>query len=623
MNIFETFADWALSNINESALKLESPLKFKVNFLLKEAKAPKERKPWNSREDWIAGNPKVEKNTDLEAIKKNGKQVEFQTYLINMLPAKQSGVNLCMCSSKACAATCLHTSGNIGALVNKTVSRLRKTWFFVLEREKAVSQIRDQIFDKLKTIRQENVTDPSKYRQLVIRLNGTQDINWQSIKDDTGKTLFEQFPDVMFYDYTKVPKMMDQMVDGTIPSNYHLTFSYNGSFTPVTEKYLSKGQNLAVPFGPGKTWSGDEVVFPSSMMQLFKNFRYPQDINTKTAQEEYRKMIVDIMKKKGAYAEEPELAPFVGKALLPGLFHCYEVIDGDKHDARFLDDVLHANEEETSFEADYQSKMNKRYGLVAGLTAKGALTYDFYDSDGEGWGESATGFMVGPSDPGLESCSKEKINDDSKQNLLVAKTNTYKKVAKGILILRNFDARNSHGDKTHIDIRLHSENPSDKKKAAPKTPPKQANLSQTYKTAKERVPDELSKLSNAMNYVFNLTPGYDSSKLNPEFVKKAQDLKTYLSKSNIQSMLKDPEFLSKAKDAGIGIDFESLSRLLGQVESGDTRGLYKDPSGQTQRTPLTMLPKSIIDTLGKKTESINFTDWMDFCEVLKINKEMD
>jgi len=55
----------------------------------------------------------------------------------------------------------------------------------------------------------------------LIRLNGTSDIPYENIYH-YGLNIFEIFPNVQFYDYTKIPTRKN------IPANYDLTFSYSG-----------------------------------------------------------------------------------------------------------------------------------------------------------------------------------------------------------------------------------------------------------------------------------------------------------------------------------------------------------------------------------------------------------
>jgi len=72
--------------------------------------------------------------------------------------------------------------------------------------------------------------------------------------------IFEIFPNVQFYDYTKIPRR-------SVPNNYHLTFSYSGvtEFQPVVEKQLRHDPqtNLAVVFDHAyipDTFLGRKVV---------------------------------------------------------------------------------------------------------------------------------------------------------------------------------------------------------------------------------------------------------------------------------------------------------------------------------------------------------------------------
>lgn len=79
----------------------------------------------------------------------------------------------------------------------------------------------------------------------LVRLNGTSDIRWESIEvANSGHNIFEFFPDVQFYDYTKDANRKD------LPANYDLTFSYSGveGFQPFVEIAVAKGMRMAVVF---------------------------------------------------------------------------------------------------------------------------------------------------------------------------------------------------------------------------------------------------------------------------------------------------------------------------------------------------------------------------------------
>jgi hypothetical protein len=89
----------------------------------------------------------------------------------------------------------------------------------------------------------------------VFRLNGTSDLSWEkyTIQD---KTIFELFPNVQFYDYTKV---LGRKVKH-IP-NYHLTFSKaDGNDADVAEA-LMQGMSVVAVYDkiPADVPSADET----------------------------------------------------------------------------------------------------------------------------------------------------------------------------------------------------------------------------------------------------------------------------------------------------------------------------------------------------------------------------
>jgi hypothetical protein len=88
-----------------------------------------------------------------------------------------------------------------------------------------------------------------------IRLNGTSDIEW------TRMGIMEEFPDVQFYDYTKVLNRLTK----ERPKNYHLTFSKNEANEAECVEALKLGVNVAVVFDTKKgqslpeNWNGYPV----------------------------------------------------------------------------------------------------------------------------------------------------------------------------------------------------------------------------------------------------------------------------------------------------------------------------------------------------------------------------
>ena len=75
-----------------------------------------------------------------------------------------------------------------------------------------------------------------------LRLNGTSDIQWEH-QEYKGKTVFEMFPQIQFYDYTKIPT---RKVEGI--TNYHLTWSYSEANEKYSKLFNTVPNNKAVVF---------------------------------------------------------------------------------------------------------------------------------------------------------------------------------------------------------------------------------------------------------------------------------------------------------------------------------------------------------------------------------------
>jgi hypothetical protein len=84
----------------------------------------------------------------------------------------------------------------------------------------------------------------SKGMEFSVRLNGTSDLSPELFKA-FGQNILQLFPDVQFYDYTKVlnrVRLLDKY------PNYHLTFSYTGDNWDECTQALAHGVNVAAIF---------------------------------------------------------------------------------------------------------------------------------------------------------------------------------------------------------------------------------------------------------------------------------------------------------------------------------------------------------------------------------------
>jgi hypothetical protein len=173
-------------------------------------------------------------SADSKTIK--GEKIGYLTGILYLAPAKTTKYNTCSMAEKAqCAKACLYSAGR-GAFNSVQQSRIDKTLYFYESRAEFMSTLFKNIKALIKKAE-------SKGLKPLVRLNGTSDIRWENVPFE-GATIFEAFPNVQFYDYTKDANRKD------IPSNYDLTFSYSGvaTFAPYVEKAQSKGLRMAVVF---------------------------------------------------------------------------------------------------------------------------------------------------------------------------------------------------------------------------------------------------------------------------------------------------------------------------------------------------------------------------------------
>lgn len=161
---------------------------------------------------------------------KSDKGGEYLTAIMYLRP----NLRVCAMSELAqCIEACLNTAGR-GAMNSIQTARQRKTDAFEADPVAFVDQLKADTLKALKKATKKGV-------KLAVRMNGTSDIAWENIAGSNGNTIFEDFPDVQFYDYTKLPGRK-------VPANYHLTVSYSGANAKYALKVLDSRHNIAVVF---------------------------------------------------------------------------------------------------------------------------------------------------------------------------------------------------------------------------------------------------------------------------------------------------------------------------------------------------------------------------------------
>jgi hypothetical protein len=164
-------------------------------------------------------------NTGVKLLSENNnKTIKGENYTLNNKPIKtlilylspsvlnSKGINLCSHSSVGCRSACLFGSGFGGMYDRVRLGRVNKTEWYLSDRLSFMKKLINEI--ELAIIKYSNDWT------LCIRLNGTTDIRYEKILIN-GKNIFEYFPNIQFYDYTK----NNLRFEFNLPLNYHLTFN--------------------------------------------------------------------------------------------------------------------------------------------------------------------------------------------------------------------------------------------------------------------------------------------------------------------------------------------------------------------------------------------------------------
>jgi len=172
------------------------------------------------------GNPKLMK----------GEKKGYMSFVLHLAPANLSGKETCPKRTAGCTAACLNTAGRGGMFKkgeNTNViqqARIRKTKMFFENRDEFMAQLEADIRLGIKQAEKKGMIP-------CFRLNGTSDLAWEKYG------IIEKFPNVQFYDYTKVNNRKVSHLE-----NYHLTFSKADGNDMDARVAASNGMNVTVVF---------------------------------------------------------------------------------------------------------------------------------------------------------------------------------------------------------------------------------------------------------------------------------------------------------------------------------------------------------------------------------------
>lgn len=179
-------------------------------------------------------------DTNAKTIK--GQRYGYLTGVLYLAPYNLSGYQVCaMAHIAQCHEGCLNSAGR-GAFNSVQAARVRKTKLFFEDRDAFFAELIPSIRSLIRKAKAMRLIP-------VCRLNGTSDIKWENVdfwyEGVHYANIFEMFPDLQFYDYTKIA---NRNVDH-IP-NYDLTFSYSGvpAFQPYVQRAARDGYRIAVVF---------------------------------------------------------------------------------------------------------------------------------------------------------------------------------------------------------------------------------------------------------------------------------------------------------------------------------------------------------------------------------------
>jgi hypothetical protein len=191
-------------------------------------------------------NPKIQKGTKLG----------YLSFILHLAPADVSGHETCPKRTAGCTAACLNTAGRGGMFKRGETTnaiqkaRIRKTQYFFANRDAFMVDLAQDIRKAINYAKKQGLTP-------VFRLNGTSDLSWEKYWVPVyDMTLFELFPQVQFYDYTKV---LGRKVSAF--PNYHLTFSKADGNDADVARALEQGMSVVAVYDqiPEGVPSADET----------------------------------------------------------------------------------------------------------------------------------------------------------------------------------------------------------------------------------------------------------------------------------------------------------------------------------------------------------------------------
>lgn len=187
-------------------------------------------------------------NVGSNAKTKKGDDEDNLTAIMYLASSDISGYEVCEYASPQCRSMCLYTAGR-GTFTTVQQARINRTKLFFESNKEFLELL-------YKEISLFNAYCLKFQFQPNVRLNGTSDLNFIDLKIKDNKDIFELFPNINFYDYTKDFNRISSY------DNYYLLYSRTEETKVETIKDLvSQNKNVAVVFDEVPVeWNSIKVI---------------------------------------------------------------------------------------------------------------------------------------------------------------------------------------------------------------------------------------------------------------------------------------------------------------------------------------------------------------------------
>lgn len=174
---------------------------------------------------------------------------QARDHLLGRVPGIDESTNLCVGANEECSASCLVFDARNESSPYNTRIKMAKTAALFAEPVAFCRLLYESCWRWLGQWGRRGAGE----RQPFVRLNAYSDVPWELV----FPALFDKLPDLMFYDYTKVPARPEMCADVQSsagvhvyrwPSNYDLTFSLSGTNDRDAHDEWHRGRRIAVVF---------------------------------------------------------------------------------------------------------------------------------------------------------------------------------------------------------------------------------------------------------------------------------------------------------------------------------------------------------------------------------------